>query len=489
MDILNFFSRDAAQKRRQKLDQYVDNLNLERFLPPNLRPTGGLLVEANPVSAVGGAMQSASVAFNPKQTAEARKRAAVDMGVEMAMTLAPTALVRMGYLAAPAGLMETFATPSVDAVVDMGRGLLSDATYAARSVADGNFGGVLDVFRPSGQSQSLSAASRDAPPTIRAFHGTPHDFDRFDLSKIGTGEGAQVYGHGLYFAEAEPVAKSYREQIAGGNTGAARRTLEGADGDINKAILKTEEALRRLDERAAVGDYGNDERRFAAQRQIQIDKLAQLKHYKETGEFDKGRVYEVAIQGSPDQFLDWDKLLSEQPKIARLMGYDDPDVIAAAKAEEYAKFRAPQNDTFEELFAPLSEKERLAAKNLSSMPASWGNMTGKDAYEAMKDKLGALDWPATADVDTRRRYGKKAASKVSDALREDGILGIKYLDQMSRGAGKGSRNYVVFDDKIIDIVRKYGIAGAAAMLGISTADVQGALAQEQGTQSQRGLLD
>ena len=116
-------------------------------------------------------------------------------------------------------------------------------------------------------------------------------------------------------------------------------------------------------------------------------------------------------------------------------------------------------------------------------------MTGKDAYEAMKDKLGALDWPATADVDTRRRYGKKAASKVSDALREDGVLGIKYLDQMSRGAGKGSRNYVVFDDKIIDIVRKYGIAGAAAMLGISTADVQGALAQEQGTQSQRGLLD
>ena len=46
---------------------------------------------------------------------------------------------------------------------------------------------------------------------ITAYHGSPHDFDRFDLSKIGTGEGAQAYGHGLYFAENEGVAKGYRD--------------------------------------------------------------------------------------------------------------------------------------------------------------------------------------------------------------------------------------------------------------------------------------
>ena len=49
------------------------------------------------------------------------------------------------------------------------------------------------------------------------------------------------------------------------------------------------------------------------------------------------------------------------------------------------------------------------------------------------------------------------------ALREAGIPGIRYLDQMSRGEGKGSSNYVVFDDAIIDIVRKYGIAGLALL--------------------------
>jgi len=481
MNLLEFFSREAGQKRRRWLDETVGDA-IEYFVPPNLRPAAEFIAEANPVQAMGNAMSAGGVVFDPDQTREARLRAAGDMGLEMAMSLAPAALVRMGYLAAPAGLLETFATPSIDAAVDIGQGILSDATYAARSVAEGDPRGVLEAF------QRPDTSTGDAAESIQAFHGTPHDFDRFDLSKINTGEGAQVYGHGLYFAEAEPVAKSYREQIAGGNTGAARKALESVDGDINKAIAKTEDALRRLDERAAVGDYGNDERRFAAQRQIQIDKLAQLQNYKKTGEFDKGRVYEVAIEGNPNQFLDWDKPLSEQPNIARLLGYDDPDAIAAAKAEQYAKFRVPQNDTFEELFAPLNEQEQLAAESLTAMPMSWGNMTGKDAYEAMKDKLGALDRPATADVDTRRRYGKQAAAKASSAMRDAGILGIKYLDQMSRGAGQGSRNYVVFDDKLISIVRKYGIAGAAALLGVSSADIEGALAQGMPEQPKTGLL-
>lgn len=51
---------------------------------------------------------------------------------------------------------------------------------------------------------------------MTAYHGSPHDLPpveghpigKFDMSKIGTGEGAQAYGHGLYFAENPNVAKS-----------------------------------------------------------------------------------------------------------------------------------------------------------------------------------------------------------------------------------------------------------------------------------------
>jgi hypothetical protein len=50
----------------------------------------------------------------------------------------------------------------------------------------------------------------------------------------------------------------------------------------------------------------------------------------------------------------------------------------------------------------------------------------------------------------------------SRALLEKGIPGIKYLDGGSRTAGEGSRNYVVFDDKLVEILRKYGwVPGAA----------------------------
>lgn len=156
MNLIDFLSM-GGQERRKMLDNYVDSLNLERFVPPNLRPATEFIAEANPVAAIGGAMQDASVVFDPQQTAEARKRAAVDMGLEMAMTLAPAALVRMGYLAAPAGLAETFGM-SIDNAAENARGLISDATYAARSVAEGDPRGVLEAFQRGGTPQSVGAA-------------------------------------------------------------------------------------------------------------------------------------------------------------------------------------------------------------------------------------------------------------------------------------------------------------------------------------------
>ena len=46
-----------------------------------------------------------------------------------------------------------------------------------------------------------------APMGWTAYHGSPHKFDKFQLDKIGTGEGAQAYGHGLYFADAPDVGQ------------------------------------------------------------------------------------------------------------------------------------------------------------------------------------------------------------------------------------------------------------------------------------------
>jgi hypothetical protein len=54
-------------------------------------------------------------------------------------------------------------------------------------------------------------AAKESVKKLVAFHGSPHEFEQFDSSKIGTGEGAQAFGHGLYFAGAKEVAEHYKQ--------------------------------------------------------------------------------------------------------------------------------------------------------------------------------------------------------------------------------------------------------------------------------------
>lgn len=46
-----------------------------------------------------------------------------------------------------------------------------------------------------------------------AWHGSPYDFDNFDLGAIGSGEGRQVHGWGLYFAEDEKTSQKYKKLL------------------------------------------------------------------------------------------------------------------------------------------------------------------------------------------------------------------------------------------------------------------------------------
>lgn len=268
---------------------------------------------------------------------------------------------------------------------------------------------------------------------IRAYHGSPHDFDRFDLSKIGTGEGAQAYGHGLYFAEKEGIAKSYRDALAPG----FKPTLNGKpfatldDGErtvaqwISNTGAKPEEIARIARERAAkaikeaeelgMGDLGS----VLAQKHINAATAAErlVGQPVEIGRAPNGRMYEVNINADPAHFLDWDKPLAGQPQSVR-------EAIAKLAAD------APE------------PKSGPAKRNRAAILAGDDTVPGDVLY----NNLGGYSQPGVA----------------SSRLREAGIPGIKYLDQGSRTAGEGSRNYVVFDDKLIDILRKYGLAGMAA---------------------------
>src|SRR6201996_9301420 len=140
---------------------------------------------------------------------------------------------------------------------------------------------------------------------IRAYHGSPHDFDAFSLDKIGTGEGAQAYGHGLYFAGNEKVAKSYRDTLSALDVDfenpqqAAASFLARNDGDP----VKAESAMRSMAEEMNTPSYAKG----------LSDGADLLKSGTDlSGVKPPGHMYEVDINADPEHFLDWDKPLSEQ---------------------------------------------------------------------------------------------------------------------------------------------------------------------------------
>ncbi len=253
---------------------------------------------------------------------------------------------------------------------------------------------------------------------IRAYHGSPHDFDQFSLDKIGTGEGAQAYGHGLYFAENEGVAKNYRDALGWQSQmkdpeGVAQYWIATHNGDKAKALAEVQQNAKNWQH---VPDVAR-----------MYDEAAKLIPTLEPRP-SPGRMYEVQINADPEHFLDWDKPLSEQPAVLDRLGYSSakyPEDIIPDPSWTGAKF--------------------------------WAETSGspKDRAQYLASGIGP----------------KKL--KDGSYAKPEGIPGIKYLDAGSRAAGDGSRNYVVFDDKLISILRKYGWVPGMAIPAAAMQEYQG----------------
>ena len=279
------------------------------------------------------------------------------------------------------------------------------------------------------------AESASAPKVIRAYHGSPYDFDRFDASKIGTGEGAQVYGHGLYFAGKEAVADAYRRKLAGeplpvdlavdgepvfrkawqslpplykdGTNYLMSRLRNYSDTHASDALQEMRRDLPALLEDAMSQSIA--ENPFARETRINelrgaLDLLTNRRVSVLPAER-PGKTYEVEIGYPEDAMLDWDRPLASQ---------------GAPVSERLAPFRTGKYD--------LDPKDGTDYE------------TGATALHRI---AGALD-------DDMR--------EASAALVKAGIPGVRYWDRGSRSAGQGTRNYVVFPgaEDAIKIIRKFG---------------------------------
>lgn len=241
----------------------------------------------------------------------------------------------------------------------------------------------------------------DQQDAITAYHGSPHDFEQFDTSKIGTGEGAQAYGHGLYFAEHEPVAVGYRDALSPSFRDFKRQASTWDYVDDESAIKQLQNAIKQDAFHGRSRDVADSKR---------------IINYIKAGRpsnFVTGHMYEVHINAHPGHFLDWEKPLGEQ----------SPHVQAAL-----AKSGIDLHQAADDMFGGKAEE-----------------LPGSELYHWLTgDHEGSLGWP----------------EDVTKHLSGLGIKGIRYLDEGSRKVGEGTRNYVVFDHNDVHIKRKYEQGGA-----------------------------
>jgi len=262
-----------------------------------------------------------------------------------------------------------------------------------------------------------------------AYHGTPHTFKaeegaplgRFRSSQIGTGEGAQAYGHGLYFAGKKEVAEHYRKTIGinDENIG-ARIKVDGKEMPTKFAELA--KVIKDPIERDAIHSLQRHNGDFdSALNFYKLDKSAEAKSKKAINDLrgrvelieKRGSLYKVELAPKENEYLYWDKPLSEQPKGVREKLGKMPDKSPFAKGDKgvVSKIRRREGDVLASDFYRVLEST-LFDESLGSGPAA------------------------------------------SAALLEAGIPGIKYLEGASRAKGKGDYNYVIFDEGAVTITEK-----------------------------------
>ena len=252
----------------------------------------------------------------------------------------------------------------------------------------------------------------------RVWHGTPHrgiETTGFKLNKIGSGEGAQAYGWGMYFASQREVAEGYRRSLSGAVT---------ADTDvphIERRAVEMARAFAEDDPRSWLlkrADTGTTHTTPAIPPETFRNAINGL----DAGRIriDSGQLYSANIPEDSD-LLDWDKPLSEQPEKVRdeLVG-----LIESHVAKHYVGV-----DGKRRIMVRVAGQERVFLSGAEAKSYLLSNMTGQDVYLTLAQA--------------------SSPQKASAELNTAGIPGLRYLDGNSRGQGEGSHNYVIWDEALL----------------------------------------
>lgn len=315
----------------------------------------------------------------------------------------------------------------------------------------------------------------DQDEDITAYHGSPHDFDEFDIGKLGTGEGAQSYGHGLYFAGNEGVAKSYRNALSD--------TLIHPEGTPDLEKRAGQMALTFSDNTPEgalqwLSKFKNGATHTSPAMTPELVEAVSKRF--SSGEFRPGgHMYKVRLRVKPHELLDWDKPLSQQhPNVQAAI----KDIGVDTSAREWKNGAdlgsgnrlivtphpdLPDDEQFTkyEMQTPLGVRINLDRRDVERLLGKGDDLTGAQIHQRLVDmgnRDGAIGEHLRAD--NPMKSGPKWAA---EALMRHGIKGIRYRDAMSRNKedGDATHNYVMFHHDPVKVVDKYEYGGAVEKSG------------------------
>ncbi len=343
----------------------------------------------------------------------------------------------------------------------------------AADIIGGGFLAGAKVPRNALASNAVRREGAETLPEVEeiiAYHGSPHNFDKFQMDKIGTGEGAQAYGHGLYYTDLEDIAIEYKDKL----TKTSFETIDGQPFDPYELLSDGTQTIKNPNVRANLNkNEGDIDKAIEKAKQVietfempssqplkvlAKEDLVLLEKIKANGGLkkNKGKTYKVSIQSKLDDMLDYDELLSDQPKILSKIedAYGDSEIIIKQLGLD------PETATGGSLVQALAGVVRDADSQKAA--SDWllkakingtkylDNFSRNAPYEI---KLSTKKGPY--DTEKISASSKRQAEQLADDYKEKGFK--------TEIVKSGTSNYVIFNEDLVKILAKYGIVGGVGL--------------------------
>lgn len=266
--------------------------------------------------------------------------------------------------------------------------------------------------------------SENTMSELDAYHGTTASFDNFDMNFMGTGEGSQVYGYGLYFTDVYSTGEWYAISISY-DKGIKDKTIKRSE---TKTVLTYFTAMLYNIKGWEKGKYSIEEIHNRAL--IQYEKLPVKNSRTETA---KNLLLNCnSIREIQDTISDLKKEVTNNIEkfIYKVEIPDGP----------YINWQESDPAFLQNIYNKFKERFDISHVNMNKVK------TFGDLFEKIRGWRSKKDYAAKGEIIPQK--------ELSEYLYQLGYKGIQVRTGHRIGGDGRGMNFVVFNDKDVTVIKK-----------------------------------